>query len=133
MCKFPGLTILLLFTTACTPEMIPKAGVPNPATTAEGAGSIRESAEARGLAFAQQHCSGCHAVSAGRRYSPNVDAPTFESVVNTPGLTGATIKPWLQKSHNFPDVMNFAIDPDQIDDLAAYMISLQRSDYVPPI
>ena len=65
--------------------------------------------------------------------SPNVEAPTFEAVVNTPGLTAATIKPWLWDSHNFPAMMNFTIDPDQIDDLAADMMTGQRGDYVPPI
>ena len=28
-------------------------------------------------------------------------------------------------------MMNFAIDPDQIDDLAAYMMTLKRHDYAP--
>jgi len=30
-------------------------------------------------------------------------------------------------------MMNFAIDPDQIDDIAAYMMTLKRHDYAPPI
>ncbi|WP_257541473.1 hypothetical protein [Sphingobium sp. CFD-1] len=44
-----------------------------------------------------------------------------------------SLKPWLRDSHNFPAMMNFAIDPEQIDDLAAYMTTLQRRDYTPPI
>lgn len=132
MPKLPVLAILLPLIAACTPVIVPKAAAPSPSTTADGASSFRVSAEAQGLAFAQLHCSGCHAVSPGQS-SPNVEAPTFDAVVNSPGLTGATIRPWLRDSHNFPDMMNFVIDPDQIDDLAAYMMTLQRSDYMPTI
>jgi mono/diheme cytochrome c family protein len=96
---------------------------------AEAAESERST---RGLAFVQARCSGCHAVTPGRS-SPNPEAPSFETVVSTPGLTAATLKPWLRDSHNFPAMMNFAIAPDQIDDLAAYMITLQHHDYKPPI
>jgi mono/diheme cytochrome c family protein len=85
---------------------------------------------AHGLAFAQQRCAGCHAVERNR-LSPNPEAPPFESVVNAAGLTAATLKPWLRDSHNFPAMMNFTIEPQQIDALAAYMLTLQRPDYRP--
>jgi hypothetical protein len=71
-------------------------------------------------------------VTSGRA-SSNPEAPSFEAIVNTPGLTAATLGPWLRDSHNFPAMMDFAIAPDQIDDLAAHMLALQRSDYTPPI
>lgn len=132
MSNFPVLAILFLITTACSSAMVPKITATKPPKSGDSFGAVREPAETRGLAFGRQHCSGCHAVSAGQS-SPNVEAPTFEAVVNTPGLTAATIKPWLRDSHNFPAMMNFTIDPDQIDDLAAYMMTLQRGDYVPPI
>ena len=112
--------------------MVPEITATKPPKSGDSFGLVGEPAEERGLAFARQHCSGCHAVGAGQS-SPNVEAPTFETVVNTPGLAAATIKPWLRDSHNFPAMMNFTIDPDQIDDLAAYMMTLQRGDYVPPI
>lgn len=81
----------------------------------------------RGLAFARTHCSACHAVGA-TQLSPNPEAPPFETVVNTPALTSATLGSWLRNSHNFPEVMNFEIEPGQIDDLAAYMLTLRRGD-----
>lgn len=84
-----------------------------------------------GLAFAQANCAGCHAVVSGR-ISPNPAAPTFEDIVNTPGLGLPTLRAWLQKSHNYPEVMSFEIASDQIDHLAQYMITLQKSNYIPP-
>ncbi|RYG58106.1 cytochrome c [bacterium] len=89
------------------------------------------SREQRGLAFAQQRCAGCHAVANGQ--SPNADAPSFAAVINSPDLELTTLKPWLQNSHNFPAMMSFTIDPSQIDDLAAYMLTLKDSEYRPEI
>ncbi|PBN42924.1 cytochrome c [Sphingobium sp. D43FB] len=85
----------------------------------------------RGMAFARSHCAACHAVGTGM--SPKPEAPSFEAIVNTPGLTAETLKPWLRDSHNYPEIMNFAIAPTQIDDLAAYMLTLKNRAYRPPI
>src|SRR3546814_1878195 len=85
----------------------------------------------QGLAFAQKHCSACHAIDTG--ISPKPEAPSFEAIINTPGLTAQTLNPWLQDSHNFPEIMNFEIAPEQIDTLAAYMLTLNNADYRPPI
>src|SRR3546814_20054105 len=83
----------------------------------------------QGLAFAQKHCSICHAIDTG--ISPKPEAPSFEAIINTPGLTAQTLNPWLQDSHNFPEIMNFEIAPEQIDTLAAYMLTLKNADYRP--
>lgn len=80
---------------------------------------------ARGLAFAQAHCSGCHAVAPGQ-FSRNSEAPPFEHVVNKEGLTAETLTYWLRHSHNFPEVMNFDVDDKQVDALAAYMLTLKE-------
>lgn len=85
----------------------------------------------RGMTFARAHCAACHAVATG--ISPKPEAPSFETIVNTTGLTGDTLKPWLMDSHNYPEIMNFAIAPAQIDDLAAYMLTLKNPSYRPPI
>ncbi|MBW8785035.1 MAG: cytochrome c [Novosphingobium sp.] len=86
----------------------------------------------RGFAFAQVHCAGCHGVTAGA-LSPNPASPPFEAVVNTPGLTRATLRRFLRNSHNFPDAMNFTVDRAEIDDLARYMLTLRRPGYRPAI
>src|SRR3546814_1245613 len=43
----------------------------------------------QGLAFAQKHCSACHAIDTG--ISPKPEAPSFEAIINTPGLTAQTL------------------------------------------
>jgi mono/diheme cytochrome c family protein len=79
----------------------------------------------RGQEFAQAHCSGCHAV-VPLTISPDPEAPAFDAIVNVPGLTLETLKVFLRDSHNFPEVMDFDVDPDQVDALAAYMLTLQE-------
>jgi len=85
-----------------------------------------------GLAFAQARCAGCHNVTGGQ-VSPNPNAPPFEAIANTRGLTDNTLKAWLRDSHNYPGQMDFEINAKRIDELAAYMLTLQSRDYRPPI
>jgi len=85
---------------------------------------------ARGKAFAQAHCAACHAIGS-TDLSPLSQAPTFAGIANTPGLTGETLRPWLQDSHNYPEMMNFALNPAQTADLTHYILSLQQPDYRP--
>ena len=84
------------------------------------------------LAFAQGACGGCHAVEANA-LSPNPDAPEWPRIVNTPGLTRATLRSWLVDAHNYPEEMDFDLDMPQVDDLVAYMLTLRQDDYQPPI
>lgn len=86
----------------------------------------------RGLAFAQQHCSACHGVTANSS-SPNPESPTFEDIANRPGLTATTLRAFLRDSHNYPAAMNFSVDQDRINDLAQYVVTLKRRGYRPTI
>ncbi|HOB15053.1 MAG TPA: c-type cytochrome [Novosphingobium sp.] len=86
--------------------------------------------EARGYDFAKAHCAACHAIMANGS-SPNPEAPPFEAVVNTRGLTARTLETFLRDSHNFPGQMAFEIDPAKVDDVTAYMVTLKRADYRP--
>ena len=113
-----------LLIAACT-----TAGEIKPQSAAQPEAS--KSAAERGHAFAAAHCSSCHAVAHGT--SPHPDAPSFVDVINTPGLTAQTLKPWLYNSHNFPDIMSFEIAPEHIDDLAAHMLTLKDPAYKPRI
>ena len=101
------------------------------ARPAKESNRAERTAQQRGLAFAQKHCSTCHDINTG--ISPKPEAQSFEAIVNTPGLTARTLNPWLRNSHNFPEIMNFEIAPEQIDALAAYMLTLKNADYRPPI
>ena len=86
----------------------------------------------RGQAFAEARCSACHAVTA-QGISPNPESPPFAAVVNKPGITRDTLGQFLRDSHNFPGAMNFRVEPEQIDDLTEYMLTLQAPGYRPPI
>lgn len=101
------------------------------AATAAPTASADHAAAQRGQAFAQSHCSSCHAI--GNGISPNPTSPSFARVINTPGLTSGTLNSWLKNSHNFPEMMNFAIEDEHIDDLAAYMLTLRDPNYRPPV
>jgi len=85
---------------------------------------------AQGSAFAEANCSGCHAVKAGG-VSPNPSAPPFEAVANRQGLTSQTLRSWLDNSHYYPDVMQFEIAPADVENLAAYIVTLRSDDYRP--
>ncbi len=86
--------------------------------------------EARGFAFAKTHCAACHGISPNAS-SPNPEAPMFEAIANTKGLTARTLETFLRDSHNFPGQMAFEIDPAKVDDVTAYMVTLKRADYHP--
>jgi mono/diheme cytochrome c family protein len=53
-----------------------------------------------GLAFARANCAACHAIEGTEDKSPNLKAPSFASVANTPGMTGRALAVWLQTSHH---------------------------------
>lgn len=118
------LTLASLATCACTVTR-------GPATPTLSAEASNQELVERGLGFAQRHCAACHAVEAGG--SPNPQAPPFEAVINQQGLSAETLKPWLRNSHDFPAMMNFAIDPERIDELATYMLTLRDASYKPAI
>jgi mono/diheme cytochrome c family protein len=86
----------------------------------------------RGLAYAQGSCGGCHAVE---RYgdSPNVNAPPFAGIVNQDGLTKETLSWWLRDAHNYPAEMEFYLEPDEVEELVAHMLSLRDQNYRPAI
>ncbi|MGB5485266.1 c-type cytochrome [Parasphingorhabdus sp.] len=86
----------------------------------------------QGQEFARAHCAACHNITA-EPSSANDKGPGFQAIVNSRGLTGETLTSWLRDSHNYPDLMAFEIDAGDIDDLAAYMLTLKSADYQPPI
>lgn len=104
------------------------------ATAALAAQSPRLSPTAkRGLAIAEARCATCHAVGRDAEQSPNPAAPPFELIANKPGVTRATLNTFLRDAHNYPEVMRFKLGRRDTDRLAAYMMTLRRKDYHPPI
>ena len=81
---------------------------------------------AAGLRYAQQVCAECHAVAAGVTWSNLPEAPSFESIANTPGMTRLALNAWLHSPH--PSMPHLIVEADRIDDLAAYLTSLKRDE-----
>ncbi|MGB3807374.1 MAG: hypothetical protein WA936_09255 [Erythrobacter sp.] len=81
-------------------------------------------------AFVEAACGGCHGVEPPL-LSPNPNAPTFASVANRPGVTKATVRAWLVNAHNYPEVMDFDLERDRVEQVTDYMLTLRRDDYRP--
>jgi mono/diheme cytochrome c family protein len=81
---------------------------------------------ARGRVFAEQNCGRCHAVGPSGE-SPNPKAPPFRTLHERYPIENLTesLAEGLRTGH--PEMPQFeALDPAQIDDLIAYLKSLER-------
>jgi len=114
--------LALLALTACqtanpdAPPMIGKPTAPSPDT--------------RAPAFVEAACGGCHAVEPPF-LSPNPASPSFAAIANRQGLSEASLAAWLSEAHNYPEQMDFTLTATQIDQIAAYMVTLRDAGYVP--
>jgi mono/diheme cytochrome c family protein len=69
-----------------------------------------------GEALTQRWCSGCHGSTDA--------APTLSEAVNRPERREGTLKAWLTDPH--PPMPNLSLSRAQIDDVVAYLASLQK-------
>ena len=88
-----------------------------------GGAGAQEADIVAGKAYAEQVCAACHAVEQGEEESPLYQAPTFQSVANTPGMTEMALTVWLQSSH--PTMPNIVLSQDEIRNVVAYIRSLK--------
>lgn len=82
---------------------------------------------ANGRAIAEAQCGGCHA-TAGSGASPRSDAPPFRSILKRyrqDALSEELIN-GIKIGH--PDMPVFTINPQGVDDLIAYLQSIERPD-----
>jgi mono/diheme cytochrome c family protein len=107
-CQTPG--------TDNPPPMVGKATSPSPDT--------------RAPAFVEAACGGCHAVEPPF-LSPNPRAPSFAAIANRRGLSEKSLADWLAEAHNYPEDMDFTLTRKQIDQIAAYIVTLREAGYVP--
>jgi mono/diheme cytochrome c family protein len=90
------------------------------------AGSIQAqdvSERLKGATLAQQICAECHAVQAGQPRSPNGQAPTFETVAKTPGMTAIALTAILRTSHR--SMPNIILADDDLRNVIAYIMTLK--------
>jgi mono/diheme cytochrome c family protein len=76
-----------------------------------------------GAAYAEQVCAACHAVLPNETISPLPEAPTFQSVADTPGMTELALTVWLQSSH--PTMPNIVLEQNDLRNVVAYIRSLK--------
>lgn len=88
------------------------------------------SPDTRAPAFIEAACGGCHAVEPPF-LSPNPAAPSFAAIANRAGLSQRSLADWLAEAHNYPEQMDFTLTRPQIDQIAAYMVTLRHAGYVP--
>jgi len=79
----------------------------------------------QGLRVAREVCADCHLVDKGAGRSTDANAPTFEAIATTPGLTSAALAAALQTSHR--TMPNVVIKGDDANDIIAYILSLKES------
>lgn len=90
-------------------------------TRAAQVGSVEE-----GHKFAREICSECHLLGEEPGLSINANAPTFEDIANTPGMTETALRTSLQTWHkNMP---NLIIRDEEADSLVAYVLSLKKTE-----
>jgi len=82
--------------------------------------------------LAQGACGGCHSVEPYGR-SPNPASPEFAAIANRAGVNRETLLTWLRDAHNYPAEMDFWLEGGEADQLTAYILSLRRAGYEPPI
>jgi mono/diheme cytochrome c family protein len=78
---------------------------------------------AKGRQFAQQICSECHNIEKGQRPSPNGQAPNFETIAKTPGMTAIALTAALRTPHR--TMPNVIVTDDDLRNVVAYVLSLQ--------
>jgi cytochrome c2 len=77
----------------------------------------------RGRNLAESVCAECHAVQKGALRSRNGNAPAFETVATTPGMTPMAIRVALRTSHR--EMPNLVLKNQDVDDVIAYLATLK--------
>lgn len=78
--------------------------------------------------FVMGVCGECHAVTANA-ISPKSDAPGFDEIANSSGLTRETLKAFLSDAHNYPMQMDVDLDETDIELIADHIMTLQSEEY----
>jgi mono/diheme cytochrome c family protein len=94
------------------------------AACASGAARAQEAGDAvKGAAVARQVCAECHAVERGAGPSPGGEAPAFERIAKTPGMTSIALTAALRTPHR--RMPNIILSDDELKDVVAYLLSLK--------
>jgi mono/diheme cytochrome c family protein len=72
---------------------------------------------------ARNTCSECHATQKGQLLSPNLSAPTFVEIANTPGVTAAALTLMLTTPH--AGMPMFKLSSEQRQQIIDYVLDLK--------
>lgn len=86
--------------------------------------SAQQTRPSAGLVLARRMCSECHAVERKRLRSPNLDAPSFNTIANAPGMTAAFLTVEFQRSHQ--TMPNINLTANELRDVIAHILNLRR-------
>lgn len=75
-----------------------------------------------GRALAVDICADCHAVDAGDVVSPDLRAPSFQSVARRPEISRLALTAFFQSPH--PTMPNLVVAGEDAHNLIAYILSL---------
>ena len=79
---------------------------------------------AAGQQLAETWCNTCHVVTSTPQRGASTGAPTFSAIARMPSTTPLSLRAFLQTPHSgMPDLH---LSRDEIDNLAAYLLSLRR-------
>jgi mono/diheme cytochrome c family protein len=78
----------------------------------------------QGLVYAKQVCAECHTVVPGGGLSDVVDAKSFKSIANRPGMSAMAIGVWMQSEHE--TMPHIVPAPHDLNDVIAYIVSLKK-------
>lgn len=79
---------------------------------------------AAGRQLANRWCADCHIVGTGQPRAGNDGVPSFAAIADTRGMTEMSLKAYLATPH--PPMPNIALTRQQMDEIVAYILSLQR-------
>jgi mono/diheme cytochrome c family protein len=83
----------------------------------------QEGDPAAGRRLAEAWCSGCHVIGPGASGPASDAVPTFPAVARMPSTTGMSLRAFLLTPHaRMPDIQ---MSREQVDDIAAYILSLR--------
>jgi mono/diheme cytochrome c family protein len=78
-----------------------------------------------GRRLALEVCATCHAVLPGQIRSAVAEAPSFEAVAATPGMTAMALNVWLT-AQSHPTMPNIILSPIDVQDVSGYILSLGK-------
>ena len=78
----------------------------------------------KGANHARQVCARCHAIRKGDELSSHPNAPSFETIANTSGVSKISLATILRSTHE--SMPNFVLAPDEQDNIIAYILSLKQ-------